>query len=106
MVFEAQRTRVLKRIFLGLLLLGALSLWAVNIVHPGRAQRLAWLTTSETGMRARMLRTERENQRLRDELTALETSAAGWQSAARKEHDMLLPGEVMYRFPVDHPQSD
>lgn len=48
-----------------------------------------------------MLRTERENERLRDELHALETSAAGWQAAARKEHGMLLPGEVIFRFPVD-----
>lgn len=99
MVFEAQRTRVLKRIFLAMLLLAALSLWAVNIIHPGRGQRLAWLSRSEAGLRSRMLRAELENQRLRDELTALESSAEGWQSAARKEHDMLLPGEVIYRFP-------
>ncbi|MFO0751287.1 MAG: hypothetical protein U1F43_37315 [Myxococcota bacterium] len=91
---------MLKRVFLGLLLVGALMLWTVNIIHPGRSQRLAWLSQSESGLHARMMRTELENQRLRDELTALETSAVGWQAAARKEHNMLLPGEVVYRFPL------
>jgi len=100
MVFEARRTRIIKRIFIALLLVSALAFWTVNIVHPGRSQRLAWLEKSEDGLHAKMLRTELENQRLRDELYALENSAAGWQAAARKEHGMLLPGEVVYRFPA------
>ncbi len=75
----------------------------VCLVHPDRV--LAALD-DETFNEYRSRRDAREHQRLRDELTALETSAAGWQSAARKEHDMLLPGEVMYRFPIDHPPSE
>lgn len=101
MVFEARRTRIIKRLFMALLLVAALAFWAVNILHPGRAQRLARLETTADGLHAKMLRTELENQRLRDELHALEHSAAGWQAAARKEHGMLLPGEVIYRFPLE-----
>jgi len=99
MVFEARRTRVMKRLLLGGLLLAALTFWAVNILHPGRAARLRWLEQSRVGLEARIARVQAGNLRQRDELRALETSAAGWQAAARSEFGMLLPGEVVYRFP-------
>ncbi|MCC6624473.1 MAG: septum formation initiator family protein [Deltaproteobacteria bacterium] len=89
----------MKRLLLGMLLVGALAFWAVNILHPGRAERLRWLEQSRLGLEARTMRLQLDNQRLRDELHALETSAAGWQAAARAEFGMLLPGEVVYRFP-------
>ena len=40
------------------------------------------------------------NDRLTSDLQRLEQGAEGWQSLARKEYGMLLPGEVIYRFPA------
>lgn len=89
----------MKRVALALFLLGALSVMAFNLTHPGRPQRLRLLGASEARLEAMMLSLEQENGRLTAELTRLERGAEGWQALARKEYGMVLPGEVVYRFP-------
>ncbi len=99
MLFEATSTRLLKRILLGLLLLGALGVVASSALHPGRAARLTRLQASHARLTAMMGETRRDNERLTAELKGLEEGAAGWQALARKEHAMLLDGEFVFRFP-------
>lgn len=99
-VFVAPRPGWGKRVLLGLFLLGAFGVMAFNLTHPGRPQRLRLLAGTEARMESMMLALEHENTRLMAELERLERGADGWQALARKEYGMLLPGEVVYRFPA------
>jgi cell division protein FtsB len=106
MRFEATSIRVLKRALLLAFLLGALGVIAFNVMHPGRAQRLTRLAASTARLDALMMRTERDNAALTDELQRLERGPEGWQALARKEYDMLLEGEYVFRFPGAAAQPD
>ncbi len=101
MVFESTSVRVLRRIFLTLLLLAALGVVGMNIVRSGRTAHMAKLARAEGRLESLILRATRDNARLESELDRLETGALGWQDAARREHGMLLPGEVVFRFPSE-----
>jgi len=103
--FRAPRPGLLKRAAIGLFLLAALAFMAVNVLHPGRSLRLANLSATEARLESTMLALEHDNERLMDELRRLERGAAGWQQLARKEYGMLLPGEVVYRFPPSRPDA-
>jgi cell division protein FtsB len=91
----------MKRILLGILLLGALLVVASSALHPGRAQRLERLSASKSRLDALMRETDRKNELLTVELKGLESGPQGWQALARKEYGMLLRGEVVFRFPPD-----
>lgn len=101
MVFESTSVRVLRRIFLTLLLLAALGVVGMNILRSGRTGHIAKLARAEGRLESLILRASRDNARLESELGRLETGALGWQDAARREHGMLLPGEVVFRFPSE-----
>lgn len=98
--WRAPRPGLLKRLFVGLFLLGALAFMAANLFHPGRGQRLARLSATKARMESTLLMLEHANERLMGELESLERGAQGWQNLARKEYGMLLEGEVVYRFPA------
>jgi cell division protein FtsB len=100
MKLESTSARFFRRLFVGMLLLGALGVMALNVLHPGRAQRLSRLRTSQAHLEAMMVEANAKNDRLSSDLQRLEQGAEGWQSLARKEYGMLLPGEVIYRFPA------
>lgn len=97
--FVAPRPGWVKRVLLGLFMLVAVGVMAFNLTHPGRSQRLRLLAATEARLDSMMLTLERENARLMAELERLERGAEGWQALARKEYGMLLPGEIVYRFP-------
>lgn len=99
--FVAPRPGLLRRAAVGLFLLIAVGVVAFNLMHPGRPQRLRLLAATEARMESMMLTLEQDNTRLMAELERLERGAEGWQALARKEYGMLLPGEVMYRFPPE-----
>lgn len=103
--FRAPRPGMLKRVAIGLFLCAALAFMAVNVLHPGRGRRLANLAATEARLESTMLALEHDNERLMDELRRLERGATGWQQLARKEYGMLLPGEVVYRFPPSRPAA-
>jgi len=99
--FVAPRPGLLRRVAVALFLLVAVGVVAFNLMHPGRPQRLRLLAATEARMEAMMLTLEQHNTHLMAELERLERGAEGWQALARKEYGMLLPGEVVYRFPPE-----
>lgn len=101
MVFESTSVRVLRRVFLTLLLSAALGVVGMNILRSGRTSHMAKLGRAEGRLESLVMRSSRDNDRLKAELERLETGALGWQDAARREHGMLLPGEVVFRFPSE-----
>lgn len=101
MLFEATSTRVIRAALLGLLLLGALGVMALHIVRSDRGERLARLEVTEARLDGEIARMRRVNTRLWQDLDLMENSAVGWQEAARREHGMVLPGELIIRFPAE-----
>lgn len=99
--WRAPRPGLWRRVAIALFLLGALGFMAANLLHPGRAQRLTRLSASKARLESTMLALEHDNARLTAELKSLERGAEGWQGLARKEYGLLLPGEVVYRFPAE-----
>lgn len=101
--FRAPRASWLTIVGVGLFLLSALTFMAINVLNPGRAQRLRIIGNSEARLESMMLALQHDNDRLVNELQRLERGAQGWQSLARKEYGMLLEGEYVYRFPAPKP---
>jgi cell division protein FtsB len=101
MLFEASATRFLRIALIGLLLLGALGVIGLHIARSDRGERLARLDRTEARLGGEVARLRRVNATLMEDLELMETSTIGWQEAARREHGMLLPGEVVIRFPAE-----
>lgn len=74
---------------------------ALHVVNPNRGARLEMLEKHHARVRSVNLRLERENQRLASELGELESGLEGWRRVARREYGMVMPGEVVFRFPAD-----
>ncbi len=101
--FRAPRASWWTIIGVSLFLLGALTVMAINVLNPSRAQRLRVIGASEDRLESMIVALEHDNERLMGELQRLERGAQGWQSLARKEYGMLLEGEYVYRFPAAKP---
>ncbi|MGM0574675.1 MAG: FtsB family cell division protein [Myxococcota bacterium] len=98
-MFEAKSAIAIRRVLLVLLLGGVLGVVAAKVVDPARTARRAMLERHHGRLETLNHRLERENVRLESELRSLETGLEGWKQVARREHGMLLPGEVIFRFP-------
>jgi cell division protein FtsB len=98
-MFEATSTRILRRAAVVLLLLGALGLVVWHLGRGDRTERLARLEQTEARLGGELLRLKRQNQQLADELALIERSPLGWQAAARREAGLVMPDEVVIRFP-------
>jgi len=99
MLFEALGTRILRRALLAVLLLGALGVMGLHLARSDRAERLRRIERTEARLGGEVKRLQRANARLWQDLDLMEHSSVGWQDAARREHGMLLPGELIIRFP-------
>lgn len=101
MLFEATSTRFIRAALIGLLLVGALGVMAMHIIRSDRGPRLARLELTEARLDGEIARMKRINARLWQDLDLMENSTIGWQEAARREHGMVLPGELVIRFPAE-----
>lgn len=99
-MFEATSTRMLRSALLGLLLLAALAVMGLSIARSDRGERLARLEKTEARLGGEVQKLRRLNGQLWQDLELMEQSTIGWQDAARREHGMILPGEVVIRFPA------
>ncbi|MFT7582749.1 MAG: cell division protein FtsB [Myxococcota bacterium] len=100
MLFEAKSTVLIRRLAIVLLLGVAVGMVTMNLFDPARSARLTMLQRHHSRLHNLNSRIERDNTRLMQELNSLESGVVGWQNVARKEHGMLLEGEVVFRFPV------
>lgn len=98
-MFEANSTRFIKALILTLCLGLCLGVVAMNLFDPARSARLTTLERDHARMAAVNARMARDNARLERELRSLEEGVAGWREVARREHGMILEGEVVFRFP-------
>lgn len=99
-MFEARSTVFLRRLFL-IVVFGSVTLtFTSGVWDPARTARLEILERDHerlSYMNQRMMKT---NMRLEEELDALNTTHLGWEMVARREHGLLLEGEVIFRFPT------
>jgi len=100
-IFEATSTRLIKVIALALLIGVAVGILSMNLFDPNRSARLAMLERDHARMQTLIRRTELHNRDLERELRGLEEGLGAWYEVARREHGMVLEGEVIFRFPVD-----
>ncbi len=98
-MFEATSTRILRRAAVVLLLLGAMAVVVLHLARGDRAERLARLERTEARLGGEVLRLKRQNRQLSDELELIEQSPLGWQEAARREQGLIMPDELVVRFP-------
>lgn len=99
-MFEATTTRFMKLLAVVLLLGMGLGIVALHLLNPTRNARLTMLERDHARMQTFIAREKRDNGVLEQELRSLQ-SGAGWYDVARREHGMLLDGEVVFRFPVE-----
>ncbi|MCA9518708.1 MAG: septum formation initiator family protein [Myxococcales bacterium] len=104
-MFEAPTTRFMKVLAVVLLLGMGLGIVALHLLNPSRSARLTMLERDHARMQTLVAREKRDNSVLEQELRSLE-GGAGWYDVARREHGMLLDGEVVFRFPVEHGEGD
>ena len=100
-MFEARSTIILRRILVVLLVGGVMATVTARLFDPERAARRSMLERQLATLETTNLKLSHQNRHLEEQLRLLEHSAEGWKSAARKSQRMLLPGEVIIRFPVD-----
>ena len=70
-------------------------------IDPARDARFEMLERHHGHLRTMNQKLTQQNDLLAAELRALETTDRGWEAVARREHGLLFPGEVIFRFPVE-----
>jgi cell division protein FtsB len=100
-MFEAPSTRILRRASVILLLFAAMAVVGLHLARGDRADRLERLERTEARLGGEVLRLKRQNRQLSDELDLIEHSPLGWQEAARREQGLIMPDELVVRFPVE-----
>lgn len=100
-MFEATSSIFLKRTALLLLLGCIVGVITARTVDPAREARREMLEQHHGRMETVNHELQRDNARLGTELSSLRTSGEGWKQVARREHGMILDGEVIFRFPTD-----
>jgi cell division protein FtsB len=100
-MFEARSTIILRRVLVTLLIGGVMATVTARLFDPERSARQEMLSRQLGSLETTNLRLAQENRHLEGELRLLEHSTEGWKSAARRSQRMLLPGEVIIRFPTD-----
>ena len=99
-MFQAKSAIFIKRLLILLVLGAVVGLVMARVVDPARAARGEMLSRHHARMETLNHRVERENRRLEAELATLQEGEAGWSEVARRDHGMILPGEVIFRFPT------
>ena len=100
-MFEARSTIILRRVLIALLVGGVMATVTARLFDPERTARREMLTRQLSALHTTNLRLSQEYRHLEKQVALLERSTEGWKAAARKDQRMLLPGEVIIRFPTD-----
>ncbi len=100
-MFEAPSTIAIRRLLITLLFGAVAGMLTLHAVSPARSARLEMLERQHLRLKGLVARIEEDNDRLEAELSALEEGLEGWRDVARREYRMVLPGEVVFRFPVN-----
>lgn len=101
MRFEASSARLLRQLAIVALASAALIAVAMNVFDDRRMDRTEMLERHHARVVSLVKRGTDTNRRLEVELRSLEEGVEGWREAARREHQMILEGEVIYRFPTE-----
>ena len=104
-MFEARSTVIIRRILLLLVVGTVMGTVTARAFDPAREARFEMLERHHSHLQTLNQKLQRQNSLLASELRALETTDRGWEAVARREHGLLLPGEVIFRFPVDRPDA-
>jgi cell division protein FtsB len=99
-MFEAKSAIVIKRLLVLLVLGAVVATITARVVDPARAARHEMLDRQHARVITLNARLARDNERLETDLAALERGEEGWKVVARRDHGMILPGEVIFRFPL------
>ncbi len=99
-MFEARSAIILRRLLLLLVVGTVMGTVTARAFDPARAARYEMLGRHHAHMQTQNQKLSQQNLRLKAELISLETTDRGWETVARREHGLLLPGEVIFRFPI------
>ena len=100
-MFEAKSAIFLRRVLSILLAAGVVGTLGARLVDPARDARLDMLGNQHARIATSNSHLRQQNAALRQELRSLEQGDEGWRTPARRGHRMLMPGEVIFRFPTD-----
>jgi len=99
-MFEARSAIIIRRVLVFLIIGVAIGIVTARAFDPAREARFEMLERHHAHLQTSNQKLEQENKRLDAELRGLETTDRGWEAVARREHGLLMPGEVIFRFPV------
>jgi cell division protein FtsB len=102
-MFDAATTRFFRRLLLLAIFAAFLGALGYHALDPATGARREMLERQHTRLLGRVADLAHHNARLAEELSALENGLDAWRDVARHELGMILPGEVVYRFPVKPP---
>ena len=105
-MFEARSAIIIRRVLVFLVMGVAIGTVTARAFDPARDARFEMLERHHAHLQTSNQKLEQENDRLDAELRGLETTDRGWEAVARREHGLLMPGEVIFRFPVANKQRD
>ena len=77
------------------------ALMASRFFDSARTARQDMLENHHARMRSLNAQLLRHNAQLESELKSLDEGEEGWARVARRTQSMLLPGEVIFRFPTE-----
>jgi cell division protein FtsB len=99
-MFEARSAIIIRKVLVFLVMGVAIGTVTARAFDPAREARFEMLERHHAHLQTSNQKLQQENQRLDAELRGLETTDRGWEAVARREHGLLMPGEVIFRFPV------
>lgn len=100
-MFEARSAVIIRRVLVLILVGTVFGTITARAIDPARDARLEMLERHHAHLQTGNLKLQQDNDLLSAELRGLETTDRGWEAVARREHGLLLPGEVIFRFPVE-----
>ena len=100
-MFEPKSAMYIRRFLSVLLAAGVVGTLGARLFDPARDARVDMLAQQHARLETANNQMRQQNEALREELHSLETSERGWRAPARRGHRMLMPGEVIFRFPTE-----
>ena len=100
-MFEARSAVIIRKVLIVVLVGTVMGTITARAIDPARDARFEMLERHHAHLQTANQKLQQDNDQLSAELRALETTDRGWEAVARREHGLLLPGEVIFRFPVE-----
>jgi len=100
-MFEAKSAVAVRRFLAFLLVAGVMGTVSARLFDPARDARSEMLSRQQDRMESLINQKRQQNEELRAELQSLEAGDLGWKAPARRDLHMLMPGEVVFHFPVE-----